>query len=253
MPAPSEPAPSGPPTLEARMAGALLDPARPAPTRDARRFAVHRNNVLAGLVDALAETCPAVRALTGEAFFRAAAAAFARAHPPRSPVLMEWGGAFGGWLDAFPPAASVPYLGDVARLEWARTRAYHAPEALALPLSALGAVAPGALAEKRLRLHPSVRLVASRFPVVALWAETTGRAPRTALDLSRPETALVARPEDEVTVRALAPEAAAFLSAIVAGGRFGAAAEAGAVDPAFDLSAEIAALFAAGLVTALEP
>ncbi|TVR82099.1 MAG: DUF2063 domain-containing protein [Rhodospirillales bacterium] len=241
MPSPAE--------TEAAMAAALLDPAEPGPA-DAR-FAVHRNNVLVGLVDALGETFPAVRALVGEEFFRAAGAAFVRAHPPESPVLILWGGAFPDWIAAFPPAAGVPYLGDVARLEWAWTEAYNAAEATPLAAPALAAVPGERLPDMRLVLHPAVRLVASRFPVASLWADVTGRETGLRPELAQAETALVSRPYDVVSVRAIPTASAAFLSALAGGHTLGAAAAAGTAEPGFDLAAEITALFQAGLVAAL--
>ncbi|SEA13648.1 Putative DNA-binding domain-containing protein [Rubrimonas cliftonensis] len=242
------------------MAAAALDPARPGPPDP--RFSVHRNNVVAGLIAALGETFPAVRRLVGEGFFAAAAAAFVRAHPPRSPVLLRWGGAFAGWLAAFPPAAGLPWLSDVARLEWARCEAFHAADVAPVGAAdvapvgakALSALDPGALASARLVAHPSLRLVASRFAVASLWADVTG--PRRGLaDLGRPETALVVRPDWTVETRALPAPAAAFLAMVVEGRPLGEIAAAGVGGgpggaPAFDLGEQLAAAFAAGLVVA---
>ncbi len=238
------------PETQAGFAAALLDPSRPAAqaVRDPRRFAVWRNNVVVGLSEALEATYPAVRALVGEDFFRAAAREYLRAHPPRTPVLLWWGGAFAAFLDAFPPARSVAYLGDVARLEWARREAYHAADAAPLGVEALAGLAPEALERTRLAPHPALRLVASRYPLVALWAETTGRAPPSALDLKQSQTALVVRPLDAVDTSAPAPATAAFLRAVAAGRTLGEAAQAGAAAGAFDLAAAIAGLFAAGCV-----
>ena len=47
-----------------------------------RRFAVHRNNFVVGLIDALAESFPVAEALVGPEFFRAMAREFAGANPP---------------------------------------------------------------------------------------------------------------------------------------------------------------------------
>lgn len=242
------PAPSEVPAAErqAAMAAALLDPACTGP-RDPR-FAVHRNNVVAGLIAALTETYPAVERLVGAEFFRGAAAAFVRAHPPQGPVLLRWGGDFGPWLAGFPPAARLPWLADVARLEWARAEAFHAADAAPLSIAALVAVPPARLGGARLTLHPSVRLIASRHPVASLWADVTGR--RTGeVDMRRAETALVARPGETVEVSRPHRAAAAFLGALAeAGALAAAAAAAAAADPDFDLADQIGALFGAGLV-----
>jgi hypothetical protein len=229
------------------LAAALLDPAAPAPADP--RFAVHRNNVVAGLIGALGETYPAVLRLVGEAFFAAMAGVFVRAHPPESPVLIAWGGAFPGWLAGFAPAAHLPYLADVARLEWAWTCAFNAAEAEPLAPAALAGVPPERLAGVLPVPHPSLRLVASRYPVASLWAEVTGR-PGAPVDMARAETALVARPDDAVMVEALDPAHAAALGLFVQGASLGALAEAVGADAFPGL---LTFLFDRGLVAALEP
>ena len=54
---------------------------------------------------------------------------FIARHPPQSPALVEFGGAFALFLAAFEPAGSLSYLTDIARMEWARHAAYHAADA----------------------------------------------------------------------------------------------------------------------------
>lgn len=235
---------------QAALAAALLDPAAPGPPDP--RFAVHRNNVLAGLIGALGDGFPAVRALVGEAFFRAMAGAFARAHPPRSPVMLLWGDAFPGWIEGFAPAAAVPYLADVARIEHAWTAAYHAADAPVLTAADLRAAARGdGLGAMRLRAHPSVHLSPSVHPALSLWADVTAR-PGAPVDLARAETALIARPGADVIAQALTPEGAAFVRLLLRGATMSANAEA-AGQGAFDLSAELGRALALGLVTALDP
>ncbi|MEM8571435.1 MAG: DNA-binding domain-containing protein [Pseudomonadota bacterium] len=239
-------------TLEASLAEALLAPDAPDPkaVKTARRFAVYRNNVAVGLIDALAATYPACLALVGEVFFRAAAREFALSHPPRSPILIEWGGDFPDWISAFPPAAGVPYLGDVARLEWAWNRAYNSAEAAPIDISELAAVSPERVSECRLQFHPSFTVVASNYPVVSLWAQTTERVPKTELDLSRPETALIVRPQDVVDVRQVDPGTAAFLQCLATGGTIAEAAEiSGGAET--ELGERIAGLFKFGLAIGL--
>lgn len=244
--------------LQADVAAGLLDPARPPPAGVVapgggpvgKRFAVYRNTVVSGLVDALATTFPACVTLVGTAFFRAAAAVFVRRSPPRSALLLAYGAGFPAFLAGFPPAASIPYLADVAALEWAMTEAFHAADADPLPVAALGGVAPAALAGTRLRLHPSLRLLASRWPVMTVWADLTGDRAG-GIDLDRGEEVLVVRPADRVEVTALPPGAAVFLAALGDGDGLGVAA-ARAVDAAasrgagFELSEHLAGLFQAG-------
>jgi hypothetical protein len=169
-------------TCQSDFARALRDPDLAIPygvasyNSDAprERFAVYRNNVVVGLVSALEARFPATRRIVGEDFFKGAARLFAAAQPPRSPLMMFYGDAFPDFLADFEPARAVPYLADVARLEAARTRAYHAADAKPLTPAALSGGIPEALAGMRFNLHPSVEIVASDYPIVTIWAMNSG-------------------------------------------------------------------------------
>lgn len=225
-------------------AAALLDPDQPAPQgllgRDGgaagRRFAVYRNNVVVGLVDALAARFPVVAALVGEDFFRAMAAVFARAEPPRSPLLFRYGDGFPAFVVGFPPAAAIGYLADMARMEWAMGEAAVAADAPALGRGDVAAMAPEAILTARLALHPSLRCVVSPWPILALWrAHQPGAMPPAAWPEGG-ETVLVLRDAaDRIVTVALDPAEAACIEALRAGAMFAAAAETGlAVTPTFD-------------------
>lgn len=96
------------------------------------RFAVYRNNVAVALIDSLRSRFPVTARLVGDDFFTASARIYASDHPPRDAVLIRWGDTFADFLASFPPAAGLPYLSDIARLETAWNQAYHAADALSL-------------------------------------------------------------------------------------------------------------------------
>jgi hypothetical protein len=223
-----------------------------------RRFDVYRNNVVAGMTEALRATYPAVEKLVGADFFSASARVYLDQYPARSPLLFRYGEAFGDFLDGFPPALSTPYLGDVARLEWARLRAYHAEDRETLPIDALGrrldaksagAANPGDL---RFSLHPSLALLRSRWPILSLWAASTGQAASEDVDMKVSEAALVIRPALTVETRQLPTPSFAFMSALMKGETLEqAAAAAVEADAEFDLTTQLQALFALGAVVAI--
>lgn len=250
------------PELQGAFADALLDPQRPTPTGVvdpegapcARRFGVYRNNVTVGLSGALAETFPAVRRLVGDDFFRAMAIAYARAEPPRSPVMAVYGAGFADFVARFEPAMGLPYLADVARIEQAWVEAYHAADAAPLDPAAFIGLAPEALPHLRLRLHPSLRIVRSAHAALTIWrcnTEDAGTEP--VEDAGRPEDALILRPDAEVEVRAMPPGGATFVHALAAGDTvveaLGAALQAA---PDFDLAAHLAGLMEMGAITGFE-
>jgi hypothetical protein len=240
-----------------QFAAALLDAGRAVPdtvtshtgAAPRKRFAVYRNNVVMSLINALKARFPATVRIVGEEFFAAMAQAFATENPPRSPILMFYGDDLPEFIATFPPAADVPYLAGVARLEAARTRAYHAADVATIDPQALQAVAPEQLGALVLTLHPSVEIMRSPHPVVTIWAMNSGEAELAPIEDWQGEDALIARPQLDVEVRTLPAGGAVFLAALAAGEPLAAAAETAlAADAAFDLAANLAGLIGSGLV-----
>ena len=193
------------------------------PAEVERRMAVYRNNVAVSLSEALSARFPVIRQLVGEAFFAALARVFIRNEGPTSPVLAEWGAGFANFLDGFPPLSAWPYMGDVARIEYARGLAFHARDADPVDPDALAAADPAKL---RLGLHPSVRLLRLAHPAVSIWKR---HQPDSGVELSAagPETALILRdPLFRVPVRALGPGDAALVETIGKGWPLGEAVRA---------------------------
>jgi len=247
--------------LQADFAAALTDPARPAPETvlrqvdlpQSRRFDVYRNNMMVSLIEAMEATFPVLRRLVGADFFQAAAKTYIGLEPPRSPVLLLYGRGFGDFLDGFDPAKDVPYLGDVARLEWAWLNAYHAADAEPLSIDALAEIPQAGLEGLRFTLHPSLQLLRSRFPVVSLWAVTSGADPTAGVDMTRGEAAAVLRPAAAVDVRLLPPGGYDFMQQLAAG--HGLAQAAGAASEScsdFDLATHLQGLFELGAVVGLK-
>jgi hypothetical protein len=251
------------PELQDAFASALRDPAAPPPgaigktagSPPVRRFSVYRNNVAVGLIGALADNYPVTARLVGGAVFRDLAVAFTAAHPPKSPLMQDFGAGLADFLESYPPADRLPWLADMARLERAWLCAYHAADAEPAGIGALGAIAEEALAEAHLSLHPAARLVCSPFPVASIWHAHQGDDVGAALR-SLPEggeDTLVTRPDGDVEIRRLPPGAAAFVRALGDGAPFAAAAEAGlGAAKDFDLGAALAMIFEAGAVIAVE-
>jgi hypothetical protein len=213
------------------------------------RFAVYRNNVTVSLINALRSRFPVVERLVGEAFFHACAQAFVVQNPPRSRLLMHYGDRFAAFLEAFEPARSLPYLPDIARLEMARGEAYHAADAVPAGAELLAQAAQGDVETLRLRMHPSLRLIPSLYPIVTIWEmNQPGRTPHK-ISQWIGETALVARPLMNVGVETATPAYAAFVASFAQGETLEEAVSAAySHDEEFDPGAHLARIFASGLV-----
>ena len=246
--------------FENEFARALRDPAEPVPASvlgaggaaPKGRFDVYRNNFVAGLMKALRQRFPATAKIVGEEFFAGMAQAFVAQAPPRTPIVAMYGDAFADFVAAFEPAREVAYVADVARLEAARTRAYHAADAVPLDVAAFAALDPDRLGGIGIGLHPSTEIVRSAHPVVTIWAMNSGERELAPIADWQPEDALVARPRLEVEVRLLPPGGAAFLLALAAAEPLAAATEKALdEDPQFDLSHNLASLIGWGLACSI--
>ncbi|MBX4949819.1 DUF2063 domain-containing protein [Rhizobium binae] len=242
-------------------AAALLHPDRPLPegittargAADLSRFAVYRNNVYVGLTTALGERFPVTKRLVGSDFFAGMARAYAADHKPASPLIMYYGDDFPDFIAEFPPAASVVYLADVARIEVAWTRAYHAADFLPLIAAALGGIAPERLADVVLVPHPSARLVRSDFPAGAIWSAHQAETLAPVADWHA-EAVLIVRPALHVEVHIIPPRDAAFAALLLEGATLGEAAEAAfTANPAFQFGSALIGLIGLGAFSAFEP
>jgi hypothetical protein len=245
--------------IEREFAGAVLDAEAAVPaglTRKsggvpARRFGVYRNNVYAGLIGLLAGRFPVVARLVGEEFFRAIARIYVEREPPGSAVLIRYGEGFANFIAGFAPASSLPYLADIAALEWAWHKAYHAADAEPLALQELAAVTNRA-GEAVLSFHPSLGIVRSSYPIVSIFEANVQSGEPLPVQLSNAEDALVARPGLEVEIRRLPAGGARFVLALQEGHSIGEAANAALTEaPDFDLTANLAGLMGSGVITAV--
>jgi hypothetical protein len=213
------------------------------------RLDLYRNTFVLTLTRALRLSFPAVAKLVGDAFFESVAQLFIAGHPPHAAWLDRYGGAFPEFLRGFAPAASVPYLGDVAELEWAVQSALHAAQAEPIDPAALAGVAPDALSGLRFLAEPSLALLRPRYPADAIWRAVLlgDDGDLATLDLaSGPVHLLVARREEGVAVDRLDGLAWQFLARLCARVPL-AAVLAGASDtPSFDVTAALAEHLAAG-------
>ncbi len=220
----------------------LIDPkGRPA----GRRFDVYRNNVVHSLSEALASAYPVVQKLVGEDFFKAMANVFVRQFPPTTPLMFQFAPEFPVFLETFPPVGHLPYLPDIARLERARRQSYNAADATPVDGAVLANAPVDQLTGARLGLHPSMRVVISKYPVMAIWENNNGA------DKTLPnggQDVLVCRQHDTLKMQTLPSGGADFLRALYENKTLSEAADAGAASDGFDLTNNISGLLTAEIL-----
>jgi uncharacterized protein len=228
------------PELQAQFGAALLSAGGSPGMR------AYRGNVFGNWGKALAGAYPIVRKIVGAEFFEGLARQFALACPSTSGDLNEFGGELARFVGTFPHTLDLPYLPDVARMEWLAHRAYYAADAAPFDFKA---ALPG---NPRFQLAPPCALLASRWPLGRIWqVHQDDYAGPVDVDLaSRPDRIVVHRPRWRVEVRSVAPGDFRFLEAVQAGTMLDAALEAAIVaDPAFDASLALARWVDAGVLT----
>lgn len=225
-------------------------------TRPVKRFNVYRNNVALSLINVLQDNFPVTEKIVGEDFFRTMARDYARDNLPQSPVMIEYGADFPGFIKAFKPAASLPYLADVASLEWARSKAFNAADRTPQTIEAMAGFSEQDIPSIGFTMHPSVSLIKSPWPIVTIWQahqqdEESQGISKLMMNKTdeNGECALVIRPHLDVLIHNLTPSTYGFLQSLNDKQTFGEAVEnALELDPSFDISSNLVGLFETGLV-----
>ncbi len=201
------------------------------------RIAVYRNTVQGSLSEVLAEAFPVTRRVVGGPFFIGLATQFSTVAPPRVPHLSAYGADFAAFIARQDVGHRLPYLTDVARLEWARAEAYFAADAQPLDAKRLAAQPPADIDKMILRPHPATRLIVSAFPIYRIWEVNQPEVadiPR--IKMNWGQSALVSRTGYRLVTRVVEPADAAFVSASFVGKPLADAADlAFQIDAAFDL------------------
>jgi hypothetical protein len=238
-------------TEQAKIAAAL---AGAAPLDDLP-WRIHRNTVWHGWIEAMGDTYPTVRALVGAPAFRGLAHSFLLAHPPRSASLKFIGRGFAAFLAHHPIAQEIPYLTDMAIFEAAWLDAFHAPDQDPLAPESLAHLAPEAVLNLVVTLHPSLRVFRSAFPIDAMFdAHQNGLADESDQPIALPNRGarlLIARPGISVEITPVSEQCVCMVEAMAQGSTVLDALEgAGGIE---DMLPEFITILARRLVVDLSP
>ncbi|WP_121063972.1 DNA-binding domain-containing protein [Chachezhania antarctica] len=238
---------------QASFSAALFDPAMAAPSGlvsgpEGRRFNVYRNNVVVSLTEALKTGFPVIARLLGDENIDGLARLYLRTHPPTTPVMQRFGDTFPDFLASLDQLDHLGYLPDVARLELALRRAYHAADAAAVDPAQLAEIPPEKLANVTVTLAPAVQILRSDWPIHAIWAYNT--QPDAPTPQPGAQDVLVTRPGFDPVPDLLPAGGAAFFAALQGGAPIGTALEAIGT-PDFDLTRALTLALQGGAFTAI--
>ncbi len=206
-------------------------------------FAIYRNTVMKACIDALEANFPSVTRLVGRDWFRAAAAVYVAEAPPDDPRLLFYGQGFPAFLARFEPAARLPYLPEVAVLDWSWVASHVSADALPLDAAALASLSPQEIGALCLLPHPAARWHwCADHPAFTIWSHNRADGEPLPDELAwQAEGALITRPGDTVQWHVLDKAGHAFLDACACGLPLAEAAQSAI---AADTHADIAGLLA---------
>jgi hypothetical protein len=162
------------------------------------RLDIYYNNTLLGLTDILTATYPVLQKIVGESFFRTVAHFYIKTNSQITGNRHTYGGELASFLRSYEPAASWPYLPDIAAIEWAYFQASIADDAPALDFSGLTDLIsehPSFI----MSLHPGVHYIELNFNALEIWQEHQKNKIETIELQESPQTVLIWRdPKDDV-------------------------------------------------------
>ena len=248
------------PELQARFSAALRGD-QDALTREvssggidaADRVGIYRNNSLAMFEGALERTYPVLRRRVGDDYFHQLARGYRGRHPSRSGDLHWIGEHFPGYVADTETGTGYEWLAELAALEWACETALVAQQEPAVGPEALAGLRPDQLAATRVRLQPSLRCVASSYPVLDVWRANQPGADGAPIDLAQgAQCVAVSCSEDGLKLRELSPAVLEFVRLLQGEAALGEAVDRSRI-PIENLPDALGLLFEAGLVTAVLP
>ncbi|CRM07547.1 hypothetical protein [Pseudomonas sp. 24 E 1] len=204
------------PTASSGFAASLLG----GPTLDVDTgLAIYHNAYIARLQEVLRHDFRAIHYWLGDDEFASLTQAYVRRYPSAHYSLRWLGQRFPGFILEHLVAAQSAPLAELARLEWAFTLAFDAPQGELLTLNDMALLPPEEWPVLQVTLAPSVQQVLCHFNSVAIW-----RASKDESDfpdsqaLSPAQICLVWRHQNVCHYRSLEPEEACALAGMATTG-----------------------------------
>lgn len=182
------------------------------------RWHIYATGLVARVTEAIENDFPALTKVLGPGPLRSLVARYTRRFPPSSYDLGRVGDRLVGFLDDDELTRDLPFLPDLAGLEWAVAEAFVAADEPALTLDDVSRLGPEAVADLRLPLRRAVAVLRSRWPIYDIW--TCRNKPLAEIDVplaGRPCSVLVSRRGLDVVCRPLDDVSLALIGAFDAG------------------------------------
>ena len=170
----------------------MLNPQRG--TAGQERLAVYAGGYVERTRQALADIYEAVAHVVGSRRFAELAQTYARRYPSHEYNLSLRGRHLAEFLIGHPLSHRLPFLPDLARLEWLIAQAFHAFDEPPLEPLRVAGLSLDQWEQRRIAFQPSVGCLASPWPVRDLWDARTRPVSEISIDVvNRPQRVLIFR------------------------------------------------------------
>lgn len=153
------------------------------------RLDIYAQMYYARLVEVMEGDFPRVTSILGCERVHDVVSAYLARYPSTSPSLRHLGRFFPLFLQDYAETADLPFLSDVATLEWARLEVFDAPDADPLRIEHLQTIAPDTWPALKLQVIPAFQIMQSAWPVHDIWKITEENTPNPE-DIAPAETVL---------------------------------------------------------------
>lgn len=187
-----------------------------------RRVAVYRDCSRRARQRALEAIYPVCRQVLGDRYFVGLTASYITAYPSKSGDLNVYGADFPEHMQAQcrtrEASGGLPYIVDLARLEWHWHAVYYAPNDPAFDSAGFAAIAAaGRVEQTRFRLSAALRLLASDYPIGEVWRRHREGSDTSAVAMGNGDRLVILRIGFRPVVESAQPDIFELLSAISCG------------------------------------
>ncbi len=178
------------------------------------RLSIYRNNVFGNFTSVLESVYEVVQKLVGEEYFLSLAEKYAKKYPSKSGNLDNYGEYFSEFLKQKKMQHKLPYLSDIAKLEYLFHKCYFSKEADDFDIENFQKISPEDFSNLTLKLHPSVFLLKSKFSIFSIWKDNIENDGKNKISIENSECVLIDRANGNSEVKSLSREEFIFLSEI---------------------------------------
>jgi len=133
------------------------------------RLDIYAQMYFSRLVDVLQSDFPRTTTVLGCERFHAVAADYLAQYPSTDPSLRHLGRNFAAFLQEQADIADLPFLSDLAALEWTRLTVFDAPDSIPLRIEHLQSLTPEQWPTLRFQTIPALQITRHEWPAHAVW------------------------------------------------------------------------------------